>query len=93
MARLADREHDVLRQLWEQEDVGNVGVKCLLEQGRRLTRGEQDDRRLRVLADGCDFVDGQSRAARGVQDSLQMASRQGAGAFTDLVRLADELEL
>ena len=93
MARLANREHDVLRQLREQEDVGDIGVERLLEQGRGLTRGKQDDRRQRVLADGRDLLDGQSRAARGVQDGLQVATGQRAGALADVLRPADELEL
>ena len=93
MARLADREDDVLRQLRQQEDVGDVGVERLLEQRGRLARGEQDDRRLRVLADGGDLVGGEHGAPRCMENRLQVAAGQWARAFADLVRPADHLDL
>ena len=42
---LAEREDDVLGQLRQQQDIGDAfGIECLLEQGRGLARGENDDR-------------------------------------------------
>src|SRR5262249_54914859 len=64
-----------------------------LEQGRSLARGQQDDRRLGVLADRCDVVHRQRRAACGVQHSLEVPSGQRAGSGSHLVRVAHELEL
>ena len=52
VGRLAEREDDVLGQLRQQEDVGDAfGVERLVEQRGRLARGEDHDRRARVLAD------------------------------------------
>ena len=56
LARLADGEDDVLGHLREEQDVRHVGVQRLLEQDRGLARGEQDDRRPRVLAERGDLV-------------------------------------
>ena len=93
MACLADREDDVLGQLWEQEDVGDVGIECLLEQRRRFARGDEDDRSLRVLADGGQLVGGQRGAARRVQDGLEMTAGECARTFADLFGSPDELDL
>src|SRR5439155_19153185 len=93
VARLADGKDDVLGQLREQQNVGDVCVECFLEQRGRLARGEEDDRGVRVLADRRDLVDGQRRAAGGMDDRLEVASRQRAGALTDLVGVTDELDL
>ena len=82
VARLADREDDVLGQLRKEQHVGDVGVERLFEQSRGLARGDEDDRRLRVLADRRDLVGGQRRAARGVQHSLEMSAGQRAGSCT-----------
>jgi hypothetical protein len=93
VARLANREDDVLGQLRKEQHVGDVGVERLLEQGRSLARSHQDDRCLGVLADRRDVVDGQRRAARGVQHDLEMPAGQRAGSCIHVVRMAHELEL
>ena len=67
MRGLADREDDVVRQLREQEDVGDVRVERLLEEGRRLAGREDDDRRLRVLPDLRDLVLRERRRPRRVR--------------------------
>ena len=92
MAGLADREDDVLGQLRKQKDVGNVRVERVLEERGRLTRGEEDDRSLRVLADCRDLVGRKRRAVRGMEDRLEVASGQRACALADQVRPADELD-
>ena len=81
MGRLADREDDVLRQLREEQDVGDVGVECVLEQRGRLTGGEQDDRCLRVLADRGELVGRQLGAAGCVQHGAEVAAGERAGAL------------
>ena len=90
---LADREDDVLGQLREQQDVGDVGVERGLEQGGGLARGEQDDRCLRVLADGRELVGGQLRAAGRVEDGAEVAAGECARAVGDGLGVADELDL
>ena len=93
MARLADGEDDVVRQLWEQQDVGDVGLEGLLEQGRGAPGGEQDDRRPSVLPDPGDLVRRQLRAAGRVQHDLEVASGERRGASEHLLARSDELDL
>ena len=93
VAGLLDREDDVVGQLREQHDVGDVGVECVLQQARGASGGEQDYRRLRVLANRRHVVRRQSRAARRVQHNLQVSSRQRGGAFEDVVAPAHQLDL
>jgi hypothetical protein len=66
---LADREDDVLGQLREQQDVGDVRVERLLEQA-----GEPPDATSRIGARVCSrialtLVGRERRAAGGVQDA------------------------
>ena len=71
VARLAEREDDVLGQLRQQQDVGDsFGVERLVEQGRRLARGEDHDRRAGVLADRGDLTGRERGRAGCVHDDL-----------------------
>ena len=90
---LADGEDDVLGHLREEQDVGDVRVQRLLEQDRGLARGEQDDRRPRVLADRGDLVDGERRAPRPVEDLLEVPTGEDAGRLGHADARADELDL
>jgi hypothetical protein len=55
----AEREHDVVRQLRQQQDVGDVCVERLVEQARCLTRCDEHHRRSRVLSNRGELVRGQ----------------------------------
>ncbi len=93
MADLLQREDDVLGQLRQQQDVRDVRLEGLLEQGGRLERGDEDDRRPRVLADGRELERRQRLAARAVQDDVEVAAGERARTVADLLRPADELHL
>ena len=91
--RLADREDDVVGQLREQEDVGDVRVERLLEELARLAGGENDDRCTRVLADDCQLVVRQRLRVGREQDDVQVAAGECAGCLLRRRGDADELEL
>ncbi len=78
VARLPEREDDVVGQLRQQQDVCDaLGVQRFLEQGRRLARREDHDRRARVLADRCDLVRRERGRPGGVHDDLEMPAGEG----------------
>src|SRR3954451_6444621 len=93
MAGLPNREDDVVGQLRQEQDVGDVVLQRVLEQLRGAVRGEQDDRRTSVLADRCDLVHRQRRGAGGVQDDLEVPTGQGRCGLRHLWGGADELDL
>ena len=93
MAGLANREDDVLDELRQDEDVGHVRLERLVEQGRGLARANQDHRGTCQLADRGQLVDRQDRAARGVQDDLEMASGQNRRGGGNVLAGAQQLEL
>ena len=91
--RLANCEDDVLDELREQQDVGHVRLESLLEQPRRAVRRDEENRGAGVLADRGKLVRGQARAPRRVEDGVQVAARQRAGAVSDANTRADHLDL
>ena len=92
VARLADREDDVVGQLRQKQDVGDVVLERIFEQRRRAVRGQQDDRRPRVLTQGGDLVHRQRCRASGVQDDLKVAACQRRRGLAHLSRRAYELD-
>ena len=92
-ARLANGEDHVLGHLRKGQDVGDVGLECLLEKLRRGVGSHDDDRRPGVLPDRCQLVERQARAARGVEDNLEVTSCEGRGRLGHAVVGAHELDL
>ena len=74
MRGLAEREHDIVRQLGEEQDIGDVRVECLVEQARCLAGRDEHDRRPSVLADRGELVRRQRRRTGRVEHDLQMAA-------------------
>ena len=93
VGRLANCEDDVLDELREQQDVGHVRLERLLEQPRRAVRRDEENRGAGVLADRGKLVRGQARAPRRVEDGVQVAARQRAGAVIDANTRTDHLDL
>ncbi len=92
-ARLADREDDVLDQLREQQDVGDLGLQRLLEHDRRPAGSDDQNRGARLLTNGCELIRRQTRAPGRVEDGVQVAARQGRSSVGDCDACADQLEL
>src|SRR5689334_11931885 len=90
--RLANRKDDVLDELWQQEDIGDVRLECLLEHARRPARGNDQDRGASVLANSCKLVRGQTRAPGRMEDGVQVAARQRRSAVGDMRARADEFD-
>src|SRR6266542_4085981 len=93
VGRLADREDDVLDQLREQQDVGDLGLQRLLEHDRRPAGSDDQNRGARLITNGCELIRRQTRAPGRVEDGVQVAARQGRSSFGDCDACADQLEL
>src|SRR5215211_3553963 len=93
VARLPNREDDVLGHLRKEKDVRYVGVERLVQEDGRLAGREEDHRRRRVLADGRKLVVRQRGAARPVEDDLQVPARERRGGIEDAVAPAHDLDL
>ena len=93
MRGLADREDDVVRELRQEQQVAHVGVERLLEHRAGLARGDQDQRRARLLADRGDLACRERRRASGVDDAVEVPAGEGRSGLRDVLRLADELDL
>ena len=76
---VADRERDALGGLREQHDVGDVRVERVVEQRGILVLGEQDDRRLRDLADRLDLLLQHRAAEHGMHDDVRILLTQAGG--------------
>jgi len=87
MTRLADGEDDVLGHLRQEQDVGDVGLERVLEERRGLAGGDEDDRRLRVLADRRELVGREHRAGGPVEDDAEMPAGELSGGQRRLLAL------
>ena len=93
MARLADREDDVLRQLRQRDEVGDAVLERLFEQAGAVAGREQDDRRPRVLAHRCQLSRRVVRPTRRVEDRVEVAAGESRSCLLDHLGRSDELEL
>jgi len=94
VCRLADREHDVVRELRQQQHVGDVGGERVLEHRRGLrSGGDEDDRRPGLLADRGYLAGGELGRARGVEHAVEVPAGERGRGLGDVHAGSDDVDL